>query len=76
MSGCAYGVASIQGKFVTSEEVSLSYPTRNFATLGIVVTTFCMSVRQDGYAQNVARSFLPSSSCRHEDRTISFPLSI
>ena len=31
MSGCAHGVASIQGKFNTSEEVSLSYPTRNFA---------------------------------------------
>ena len=66
----------MQGKFNTSEEVSLSYPTRNFATLGIVVTTFRMSVRGRWCARNVARSFLPDSPRRHEDRTISLPLSI
>jgi hypothetical protein len=30
MSGCAHGVASVWGRYV--------YPTRNFATLGILVT--------------------------------------
>jgi hypothetical protein len=56
MSGCAHGVASVQG--------NVTYPTRNFATLGIVVTPSPLS-------SDVARSFLPDSPCRHGDRTVS-----
>ena len=41
-----------------------NYPTRNFATLGVLVTT---------PRGGVVRSFLPDSSCRHEDRTVPSP---
>src|SRR5205823_4587425 len=41
-----------------------TYPTRNFATLGISVTPSLLE------CSGVARSFLPSSSCRHKDRTV------
>jgi hypothetical protein len=56
MSGCAHGVTPVQG--------SLFYPTRNFATLGMLL------LRQRPMAAGEVRSFLPDSSCRHEDRTV------
>ena len=42
------------------------YPTRNFATLGTLVTPSLVRL--------VARSFLPGSLCRHGGRTVSSPL--
>ena len=63
MSGCAHEVTLMQG--------SLFYPTRNFATLGIVVTR-CSSISRVTDSQWV-RSFLPDSACRHTDRTVSSP---
>ncbi len=60
MSGFAHGVASAWGSCV--------YPTRNFATLGILVTPHSAGYR------SVARSFLPDSPCRHEDRTVPSPI--
>ena len=50
-----------------------TYPTRNFATLGTFVTT--QSRRSTSrHSPRAARSFLPSSSCRHEGRTVSSSL--
>jgi hypothetical protein len=60
MSGCAHEVTFVWGSCV--------YPTRNFATLGILVTPPSAGCR------SVARSFLPDSPCRHEDRTVPSPL--
>ena len=46
MSGCAHGVAPVQGSCI--------YPTRNFATLGMLLL-------RDRTACDVVRSFLPDS---------------
>ena len=59
MSGCAHGVTPVQG--------SLFYPTRNFATLGMLL------LRSNGMvAADVVRSFLPDSPCRHEGSDCTF----
>jgi hypothetical protein len=60
MSGCAHEVTFVWGSCV--------YPTRNFATLGILVTT------PWSVGHSAARSFLPDSPCRHEDRTVPSPV--
>ena len=44
------------------------YPTRNFATLGTLVTSLRRWLRR-----LEARSFLPGSACRHAGRTVSSP---
>ena len=63
-----------------------TYPTRNFATLGMSVTSTPSPYRaffghSASYSDAIApkntvkrvagRSFLPASPCRHEDRTVS-----
>src|ERR1039458_10250501 len=46
------------------------YPTRNFATLGTLVTTLRGALLRPTRG---ARSFLPSSPCRHGGRTVPLP---
>ena len=48
-----------------------SYPTRNFATLGTVVTQSSILSIISTNAEDWTRSFLPDSPCRHEGRTVS-----
>jgi hypothetical protein len=48
-----------------------TYPTRNFATLGTVVTH--RRSRPVGRSLQWAESFLLSSACRHTGRTVSSP---
>jgi hypothetical protein len=60
MSGCAHEVALVWG--------SLCLPDKEFRYL----RHSCYSVMAGCHA--VARSFLPDSPCRHEDRTVPSPI--